>query len=167
MHVLHPSHRQQGLAAIEFALIASIMVLMLLGSLVYWRSFQAQQSLTRAAGDGARAALSLITSGVKPCRLPTEDNLNWEHKGNQELIELRVKNTIVLSLMQSGMPGKVTEQLSIGNLEWGSCQGEQSSARFELIYTLTPLLEKNCSNTWFSEPCELHETSTLHFATML
>lgn len=164
MHVLlRTRNRQQGLAAIEFALIGSLMVVMLLGSLVYWRSFQAQQSLTRAAGDGARAALSLIASGVTPCH-PTAETAT----ANKALIQQRVEDTVSSSLRQSGMPGEVDAQLSIHNFQWGSCPaGGESSASFELTYILTPLLSPSCLNTWLSEPCELHESSTLHFVTLL
>ena len=50
--------RQIGVAAIEFALIVTLLCLMLVGCLIYWRVLQAQQSVTRSAGDGARLARS-------------------------------------------------------------------------------------------------------------
>ena len=53
----NPSH-QIGVAAIEFALIVTLLCLMLVGCLIYWRVLQAQQSVTRSAGDGARLARS-------------------------------------------------------------------------------------------------------------
>ncbi|WP_157667533.1 TadE/TadG family type IV pilus assembly protein [Comamonas serinivorans] len=158
-----PQRAQRGLAAIEFALIAIVMVVMLLGGLVYWRAFQAQQSLTRAAGDGARAAHTLIAAGITHCH-PTPTTA----AANKAAIQQRVTQTVSRSLQQSAMPGDVLQQLTVGALQWGSCpSGGESSARFELTYTLTPLLGGNCSNAWFSEPCTLHEASELHFATLL
>lgn len=52
--------RQTGVAAVEFALVASIMLLLFMGIFVYWHALQAQQSVTRAAGDGARHVHSLV-----------------------------------------------------------------------------------------------------------
>jgi len=46
--------KQTGVAAVEFALVASIMLLLFMGIFVYWHALQAQQSVTRAAGDSAR-----------------------------------------------------------------------------------------------------------------
>ena len=58
--------RQSGVAAIEFALVMSVMLL-LLGAIVgYGALFWMQQKLSHAAGDGARSALyasqSILTS---------------------------------------------------------------------------------------------------------
>lgn len=154
---------QRGAASIEFALIAIVMVVMLLGSLVYWRLFQAQQLLTRAAGDGARAAHTLIASGVTPCH-PTAAT----QAANMALITQRISQTVLRNLEQSAMPGDVTQQLAIGAPQWGACPaGGESSISFELTYTLTPLLGASCLNFWMAEPCQLHETSKLYFASML
>lgn len=46
----------------EFAVIASIMLLLFMGISVYWHALQAQQSVTRAAGDGARHIHGLLFS---------------------------------------------------------------------------------------------------------
>ncbi|WP_092353407.1 TadE/TadG family type IV pilus assembly protein [Collimonas sp. OK242] len=48
---------QRGVAAIEFALIFPVFFLMLYGIINYAMIFMAQQSLTLAAEEGARAAL--------------------------------------------------------------------------------------------------------------
>ena len=61
----HPSN-QQGVAAIEFALIATVMLVLLMAIVGYGALFWMQQKLSHAAGDGARSALyasqSVLTS---------------------------------------------------------------------------------------------------------
>lgn len=154
---------QRGVASIEFALIAIMMIAILLVGLVYWRAFQAQQLLTRAAGDGARAALTLIASGISPCH-PAQTTRH----ANMAKIAQRINQAVLRNLEQSEMPGDVAQQLAVGQLQWGGCSsGGESSLSFELTYTLTPLLGATCINFWAAEPCQLNETSKLHFASML
>lgn len=143
-------HRQRGIAAIEFALIAILMVLMLLGALVYWRAFQAQQSLTRAAGDGARTILSIVASGINnPCK----------SQPNQNLIEARIQQTVIQSLTLSSMPGTVPPQLTV---DWSMvCSG---TVKFQLTYQLPPLLN---TTGLIGEPNQLSEKSEVHFTSML
>lgn len=150
--------RQRGIAAIEFAFIAMIMLVMLLGSLVYWRAFQAQQSLTRAAGDGARAAHSLIASGLSdPCH-PTKAATN------QTKIEERIKQSITRSLEQSSMPGTVAQQLDIRLSSWACPNSGKGSFSFELQYALPPMLGTTAS--LLLEPSQVYEKSVVHFASM-
>ncbi len=58
--------RQRGVAAIEFALVASIMLVLVVAIVGYGALFWMQQKLSHAAGDGARSALyasqSVLTS---------------------------------------------------------------------------------------------------------
>lgn len=58
------SSPQRGVAAIEFALVLALLLLMLSGLLVYWSLLQTQQSITRATGDGARVLQGLVNSGA-------------------------------------------------------------------------------------------------------
>lgn len=149
---------QKGTAAVEFALIAIIMIVMLMGILVSWRAFQAQQSLTRAAGDGARAILGVIALGTSdPCH-PTKAI------ANQTLIQQRVEQTISQSLQRSAMPGNVVQQLSVGTIQWQGCPAS-GVATFELHYQLPPLL--GTMGQWLSEPSQLSERSVVHFASLL
>lgn len=159
-HSRHAKSRfQRGVAAVEFALIAVFMITLLLGLLVFWRYFQAHQSLTRAAGDGARAAHSVIASGINPCD-PSQD------VKNKALIEKRIQQTISSSLKQSSIPGDVESNLTLNILEWGDCPpGGNSSISFTVTYTMDALLGE--SNSWFTELRQLQETSSLHFASML
>ncbi|WP_027017256.1 TadE/TadG family type IV pilus assembly protein [Comamonas composti] len=55
--------RQAGVAAVEFALIAVVMLSLFAGLSIYWDVLQTQQVLSRATGDGARQAHRLLTSG--------------------------------------------------------------------------------------------------------
>ena len=155
--------RQRGVASIGFSLIAIALVVVLLGGMVYWRAFQTQQLLTRAAGDGARAAHTLISSGIAPCHSTLATQAT-----NRGMIAERVRQAVLHSLEQSAMPGDLSQQLAIAPPQWGPCPvGGESNATFELTYTLTPLLGGSCPNSWVAEPCQLHESSKLHFASML
>lgn len=153
--------KQRGAASVEFALIAIAMVVMLLGILVYWRAFQAQQSLTRAAGDGARAILGVIATGATdPCH-PTKA------VANRALIQQQVERSVRRSLEQSAMPGTVAQQLSVSPIQWqGACPASGvGSASFELQYQLTPVL--GSTGRWVPEPSQLLEKSVVHFASLL
>lgn len=121
---------QHGVASIEFSLIALIMITMLIGMFVWWRTFQAHQSLTRATGDGARIAHSLISSGKQyPCVVK-----NFED--NQASIQNEVKQVILNSLKQSNMPGNIDTDFQFSPEKW-SC----SPGRFEFhtSYNIPPI----------------------------
>ena len=51
---------QHGVAAVEFALLLTLMLLTLSGVFVFWSMLQAQQTVTRATGDGARVLQQLV-----------------------------------------------------------------------------------------------------------
>lgn len=55
--------RQRGVAAIEFAMVLTLMLLILLGIVGYGAIFWAQQQLSGAAGEGARAGLQAQYAG--------------------------------------------------------------------------------------------------------
>lgn len=153
--------RQRGVAAIEFALIAVFMLVMLLGLTVYWRAFQAQQSLTRAAGDGARAILGVLAVGVSdPCH-PTKA------AANRATIQLRVVQSVRASLERSDVPGTVANQLTVSPIQWqAACPSSGTgSASFELRYQLVPLF--GTPGQWITEPSQLYEKSVVHFASLL
>ncbi len=54
-----PFRHQRGLAAIEFALVFSVFFALLYGFATFGAVFYTQQAVSRAAGDGARAAVLL------------------------------------------------------------------------------------------------------------
>ena len=155
------SRRQQGVAAIEFALIAALMVTLLLGLLVFWRAFQVQQSLNRAAGDGARSALTLITMSASPC------NGN-STAANRTAIQTMARKVIEQHLEQSKL---ATSNFSMNGSAW-TCppattpptRGEGTFS-FDVQYTLPPLLG---GSGWISEPASLRITDRIvvHFPTL-
>jgi len=54
---------QRGVAAIEFALVCVLLLIVLFGIVSYGGLFVAQQSLSRAAEEGARVALQSVLAG--------------------------------------------------------------------------------------------------------
>lgn len=55
-------HKQRGASAIEFALIFPLLFIIFYGAVTYGLIFVAQQSITLAAAEGARAALRQATN---------------------------------------------------------------------------------------------------------
>lgn len=160
--MISPILKQRGIASVEFALIAMILIIMLLGMLVYWRAFQAQQSLTRAAGDGARAILGLVDAN-NPCT--SVPSLAETHRDN---IFHGVEQTVRRTLEESSMPGLVSQRLTVGTLDWSAAcpsSGSTSTVSFDLSYQLPSLL--GSTNSIIGEPDRLSEKSVVHFASQL
>src|SRR5579859_3625853 len=49
-----PQHRERGAAAVEFALVLPVLLVLVMGIIDFGRVFSAQQTLTYAARSGAR-----------------------------------------------------------------------------------------------------------------
>ena len=146
---------QRGVAAVEFTLIAVIMIVLLLGMLVFWRTFQTQQTVNRAAGDGARHALTLITNGTYPCTTSTSAK-------NRAQIQATVLAIIQQQIKQAGLDDA---NISVLNTLW-NCPTSTTAIgtySFNVKYTLPPLLQNGQS--WLSEPdsLQINERIVVHF----
>lgn len=146
--------RQRGVAAIEFAFIGVFMVFMLLGISVFWYYLQAQQSVTRAAGDGARSMLGLIEAGRGPCH----PSLSGANRG---AMQGRMEQVVLRSLEQSTIPGMVSQALTVSAIDWGgACSA--GNASFEVRYKLPPMF--GSAVLGLTGLTELYEKSVVHFA---
>lgn len=116
--------RQCGVAAVEFALVLLLMLLLFSGLLVYWQVFQAQQSVARATGDGARM-LQELAQGSDPA-------FNVLETQGQVLIKQRVTSTVRGSLAGAGL--QAADQTSVDIL-WGNY-----SALLQVSYPHVPVL---------------------------
>ncbi|KKW68980.1 hypothetical protein AAV94_02140 [Lampropedia cohaerens] len=123
-------HRQRGVASIEFAMIAALMVLILLGMLVYWRVLQAQQSVTRATGDGARIVQNLIYGALPDYAITDPAS-----------IEAAAATVVQRSLAGSGIPGNPLQDTSV-TLTVG-----ESEALLRVTYRLPALLGGSADGT--------------------
>ncbi len=144
--------RQQGTAAVELALIATLMVVLLLGLLVWWRYFQASQILAKAAGDGARAAHTLVITGTLPCVVANA-------QANKAAIEARVENVIREQLVHGGLSAS---GFSLTDKAW-ACSGTATERfSFNVSYRLPALLG---GSDWLAEPTTLsiRDRIVVHF----
>lgn len=119
------SSRQIGVAAIEFALIVTLLCLMLVGCLIYWRVLQAQQSVTRSAGDGARLVQSLIYG-----TLPGYDITK---QAEAESIKAAASEVVKKSLQGSGLPGNPQQDSNV------TFTSSANQMRLHVTYRLPPL----------------------------
>lgn len=151
---LHPN-TEKGVASVEFAMIAVVMLMIFLGLSIYWRTYQVQQSLTRAAGDGARHIHSLMATGKHyPCSV--KDAVE-----NQIFIQNQVLQVMQQSLQQSGLPDDDGQTpLTMSALNWSCANGQVS---FEISYTLAPMFG---ISHWLSEPTQLKERSVVNFSAL-
>ena len=109
------------MAAVEFALIAGVMVMLLMGMFVYWRVLQAQQSVARATGDGARMVQHLAFGGMA--------GYNPAKPAERASILQATTDVVNQSLTASGIPpGTAPTQVQI---DWTSSQ-----ATLSVVYML-------------------------------
>jgi len=71
------ARRQQGVAAVEFALVFPVMFLLIYGMITYGLIMVAQQTLTVAVGEGARAALRYSTSPASAACQAVDASATW------------------------------------------------------------------------------------------
>ena len=141
---------QSGVAAIEFALIAALMALMLLGIFVYWRALQAQQSVTRAAGDGARIVQSLIYGNLPgyDIRLST----------GTDKLRLAAADVVKQSLKDSGVPGDTQLNTTV------ALTTDSKQAQLTVSYLLPPLFGSASSgNGLLTEPTVLRSSAIVSY----
>lgn len=80
--------RETGAAAVEFALIVPVLLLLLLGIVEFGRVFNAQISLSAAAREGARAAaLGVDVDAVKQLTSDAAPSLNPPIDGDQVSVD--------------------------------------------------------------------------------
>ena len=71
--------RQDGVAALEFAIVATVFLVLLFGILTYGFIFGLDQSMNHAAEEGARAAISKTTEAdaITHAKNTALDRLSW------------------------------------------------------------------------------------------
>jgi len=145
------ARRQRGVAAVEFALIAGVMVMLLMGMFVYWRVLQAQQSLARATGDGARMVQHLAFGGMA--------GYNPAKPAERANILQATSDVVNQSLAASGIPaGTAPTQIQI---DWGTSQ-----ATLSVVYMLPPVLGQGLQvgSQTLGEPTRLESRSLIRLA---
>ncbi|QHS09980.1 TadE/TadG family type IV pilus assembly protein [Sinimarinibacterium sp. NLF-5-8] len=120
---------QKGAAAIEFAFILPLLLVMLYGIVTFGDLFYTQMTLSRAVGDGARAVTLLPRHEVDP------ENL----EAQRPLIETELVRSLALSVVSGVLGGGNYEQRqqrirdlsdSVVQIGTGDCSGADDDAYF-------------------------------------
>ena len=71
--------RQDGVAAVEFAIVSMVFLVLLYGILTYGFIYSMDQSFNHAAEEGARSAISQTTeaAAITTAQQTTYDRLHW------------------------------------------------------------------------------------------
>jgi Flp pilus assembly protein TadG len=79
MRIRERLQRQDGVAAVEFAIVAMVFLVLLYGILTYGFIYSMDQSFNHAAEEGARSAISQTTeaSAITTAQQTTYDRLHW------------------------------------------------------------------------------------------
>jgi Flp pilus assembly protein TadG len=77
--ILRRLHDQDGVAAVEFAIVSMVFLVILFGILTYGFIFGLDQSLNHAAEEGARSAISTTTdaAAITKAHDTALQRLNW------------------------------------------------------------------------------------------
>lgn len=153
---LSPSRTQQtGLAAIEFALLGTfVMVPILLGIFVFWEVLQTQQVVSRATGDGARQVLRILQS-------PRERKANGAVQSDEEV------RSAATALARDSISAMLRNHLShvsdlSSRLTIELQPGEPGQWVLSVAYA-RPLLLGSVGGMNFIEPTALQARSVIHW----
>lgn len=138
---------QFGVAAIEFALLLTLMTLLLGGVAVYWHALQVQQSLSRATGDGARM-LQQLSQGENA-------EFNPMTSAGRLAIEQQVALTVKHSLKGTGLPLASNMTVTVG---WGN-----GRATIQVVY---PYDIWGSAFSWILMPRNLQAKSVVAIAAL-
>jgi hypothetical protein len=108
-----PAKKRLGAAAVEFALVAPLFILLTFGILEYGRMVMVQQVLTNAAREGARAA---VLDGATHASVTTK--VNGYLTGASVPAGTVTVNPTEPSTAALGEPVIVTAQLTFGQVSW-------------------------------------------------
>lgn len=91
-----------GVAAVEFALLLALMLLILSGVWALWGVMQAQQSVTRATGDGARELQQLVWKEGRADIPSLQQQVSWVVQQSLRGSGLPSPERVGVVLQQSG-----------------------------------------------------------------
>jgi hypothetical protein len=130
-----PSDRQRGAAALEFALVLPIFVLLVYGLVTFGSVFYTQIALSRAAADGARA-LGMVNgiSDFESIPEPVKEGIRLEVINSLAQSIITPLGLGSLSERQTWLQDNVMPEISV---DQGSCGGGDNAAdvlRVRVIY---------------------------------
>jgi len=76
-HVWKRLRSERGVAALEFAIVSQLLLLLLYGMLMYGFVFALDHNMTQAAAEGARAAISQTTNIATYAQNAARDRLSF------------------------------------------------------------------------------------------
>lgn len=126
-YTLGTLHGQRGVAAVEFAIILPVVMLLMLATAELGRAFYQYNTLTKAVENGARYLADVAINGTTGV---IDDNI-----GNT-VEALNVRNLVVYGKMAGGSV-PVLENLSISNIDVTKVDADHVSV--SATYTYTPM----------------------------
>lgn len=138
LHKMSRSYRKQrGAAAVEFAVVAPVFVLLIFGMIEYGRMVMVQQMLTNASREGARRAVlegsteadvrAVVTEYLTPANIPVTDS-------DITILVGDPPSAAALSTANFGDPIHVKVGINFGQVSWlPSPMYMSSSTRMEAV----------------------------------
>lgn len=122
LHKMSGSYRKQrGAAAVEFAVVAPVFILLIFGMIEYGRMVMVQQMLTNASREGARRAVlegatdsdvrTVITNYLTPAHIPVTSSDITIQVGDPP-------TTAAISTADFGDPIHVSVGINFGQVSW-------------------------------------------------
>jgi Flp pilus assembly protein TadG len=112
-----PTHYRNGVAAVEFALVAPIFFLLVFGLIEFGRMMMVQQSLTNAAREGCRVAILATTKNGADVEEAMRDYLQ-SVMANANTGEVRVTVPGNLNTVTSGATLTVSVEVDYLDVSW-------------------------------------------------